>query len=71
MGDVAPLALAGRVVHQRDELDEGVVLIGLDVAEQVRAGQLAAHMDAVIDAEDVLGRPSRSASITSAKMSLR
>ena len=49
------LALAGRVVHQADDADQGIVGKGLEQGDDVSRGQFAAQMQPVFGAQMSLG----------------
>ena len=47
---VGRLAIARRVVHQRHEADQRIVGVGFEDRHDVRVGDLAAHVQEVLDA---------------------
>jgi hypothetical protein len=49
--DVGPLTLAGRVIHQRNEIGRAELCRGSEVRGELRAAELAAEMKAMIDAQ--------------------
>ena len=55
--DVGRLAITRRMIHERHEAQAGLVQNGLEQRRDIRMGELAAQMEAVIDAQH--GMPAR------------